>query len=412
MTKSISRYQAVAVFLIVMFSVKFNRLLGLIAETFHRDGWIFLLFFLIFDLVMLLIVLKTADYLGDVPFFEGLRQKVGPVFSKILIVLISVFFFFKLLLPIRGINDTFNNVIFDGLAWEWFSIPLLFLIVFLAAKGFPTIARTSEIVLFFVVVGFAFIVLLAFPTAFFEKLLPVKMPSITRFTEGFKKYSLWFGDFFLLYFFIGKVDRKHFKKAMVISQVVFYAVLTIMFIVFFGIMDNLAAFQRVSLVSITEASLLGFDLGRLDWILVLFVITSSVLGAGIYGFAASEAMSQVTTIKRRYVIFVFAVLVYILDVKLLKSLDTLRIFFFDYICWFVLFMRILFPIIILLIFAIKKRDFSSLVHNAHIKGKNRPKGYQPVAGENKLTRRAYKTPKNRKPLTQTQKLKAKENENA
>lgn len=358
MIKSISRHQAISVFLMVMFAIKFNRMLGLFAQFLQRDAWILFVSFLLVDFLMLLVVLKIADLTRNVSFLEALQMKTGKVFSRILIFFMSLFFFLMVLLPFRGVHDIFSNVVFDGLAWEWFSVPLLLLIVYFVSKGMPTISRTSEIFIAFVVVGFLGTFLLALPTAFFSKILPVNFPSIVKLLEGHKRFALWFSDYFLIFLFIGKAEKKHFKKTMIITQLSFYVILVLTYVVFYSIMENMATFQRVSLVSMTEAALLGFDLGRSYWILQIFVSISSVIGVITYTYAASEAMSFVTKVNRKYLGIAFAVLIYICDVKIFKNINTVRIAFFDYFSWFGVVMAYFVPFLILFLFLINRKSYN------------------------------------------------------
>lgn len=344
--KSLTTRQAVFLMVLAQVSTKIQRMPAILSQNFGRNGWLFLLLSLIPDALTLLVVLRISVLTKGKTISQALSSRCGKPVAKIYLIIIALFFLFKVTTPFKGTHEFFVSTIFDFLEWKWFSIIFLVLIAYMAASGLNRLGRTAEILWFFILLGYVGVMVLSVPTARFYRILPIELFSAKEFFAGAKHLTAWLGDFVLVLFFVGRVKENKFKTAIFSSFVITSIFVAFFCLTFYAVFDNLSTLPNVAISSITEFSLLSINLGRIDWILVLFAMSTSVISCGLFALVSCESFSEATSLPKKAISIVIASTIYILDIYILHNAETFLNFAYNIASWFVLFVNFVLPIFV------------------------------------------------------------------
>ena len=255
MTKRISSWQTCTLLAVCIFATKFQRLSGLLAQDFNRSAWIIMLIFLGIDILFCYMLLRVIKRLEDKTIFEVIKEKLGNLGLTLFCLIVSVYYFFKITICYKGIHEFFANTLFDKLSWNYFSILLLIVLVFIIANGLNNMGRLSEVFAYIVLSCVVICLLLGLTTARFERLLPIwDLPIKESFVNSFK-YTAWFGDYFMLIFLAGniKIDKK-LTRNVIYSYLVSGLLVVASYVIFYAVNENMAGYQSLALSSITHFS--------------------------------------------------------------------------------------------------------------------------------------------------------------
>lgn len=314
MTAKISNRQLTFLVMISVFALKLQGLFALISNGVGRDGWIFLSIYFVIDIFMLFLVIGIIKMFPGMSFYELLCKCVGKVVAKIIIAFYAIFFLLKIIIPYKGVNDLFDNVLFDELPWSIFSILFLIALYFVASKGLNSIARMSEILFWIIIVGVVGGLTMSLGATNLIRLFPMLENGFNGFLETGRKYNLWFGDFIILFMFMGRTDEKTKFRWIVLGYVISAVIVVVLFVEFYSIYENIAIYENQGLVDVTQFALIGLDIGRIDRILVLCGFFSTFITPALFVFIVSDCISSIfSTGFNRYFILFTLVVIYVLD---------------------------------------------------------------------------------------------------
>lgn len=366
MNNLLSKKQVAVFLLICMLSTKIQRLPSYISYFTKQDGWLAFLLFMLIDIVFVVLSCKIVMWCGDKTLYQALKQSLGTVFAKIIMLLFAVFFFFKCNLSFKASHEFFGNVLFDRLSWEFFSLLLVLVVIFMVQKGLLTIARTNEIFYRFIMFGFLAALTLGAFTTNYEHVLPIWYQSSAFLGTAIVETTLWFSEYLVIIAMAGKIkaeDRNLFKPLLLLT-VIMGLIFAFMYVVFYGLYQNVAGLQIHALSSITQFSLLGLDIGRMDWLLVLLATFSTVLAAGCYMYFAMDCMRNLFGMQNKkykfIVTYILVLGVWALDVFVFNRIENFFIMVSTWLKYIVLFTAYVLPILIFLAiyfkFAYKRRS--------------------------------------------------------
>lgn len=335
MTTQINSRQCIILLIISIFALKFQGLFSLLSHNVGRDGWLFILFFLVFDLLLLLLVIRVLKLFPNKTLYDFLCESYGKVFAKIVFLCFAVYFIFKAIIPYKGINDLFGNVLFEFLPWSVFSLFLVFTVLFMVGKKLRGIGRVAELFFGVIVVGIIGCLLLSVFAPDYSRLLPILDNGLGAFVTTAVKYNMWFGDFLLLFLMMGKISSKLEYKKVLSWYAISGIVVAVFLAIFYSLYENLAVYQYQGLASITQFALLGLDIGKIDKILVLFSFVSTVIAIALYIYFSSTCLAKIFGIKRNVWFTIFClVVIYILDVYVSGDVSVIIKFFENYLGYF------------------------------------------------------------------------------
>ena len=323
----INKRQLIILIFICTLSTKLQRLFSLTSGACKEDGWLVLLALGAVDVLFMLLALWFFNkFNSKMSFFAVLEKFYGKFLARALMFFIGVYFFLTAVLPFEAIHDLFSNMLFNQIEYHYFGLIFLVVIIFMAIKGIQAIGRTGEIFVSVITIGLVCVLLLGFFTADFSKLLPIGQSDFNVLIKEALLNSMWFGDFLLLFFLTGKVSLKENEK-LKWSIILPHGVLAILVVpfsyaIFEALYENLSGFQTNAISSLTQFSLLSFDLGRWDWYFVLLEQISTIIAAAVFILAAGEAICLSFNIKKPgIVIAVIGGLLFTLDSSVFRDIN-------------------------------------------------------------------------------------------
>lgn len=281
-------------------------------------------FFAIFLAYFVVCILKKKNFL--------LKDKNGTVrvFVKIGLVVISFYFMLQGSLFYEAIQDLFSHVLFDNLPWTLFSLLLIFAVFYLASTGIVNIARNFELYFFIILVSYIILAILGGLQADFTNFLPVKVELIKNSCKHFIDYNIWFGDFFLV-LFLGANAKDIKLKWTILTYTIASVFVLLLVLEFNGIYLNYAANQPSLISTISEQSILGVDIGRVDWFLILITEIGSILCCGLCMHFAKNCLSAVAPkVKSNYFLLGIMALLYVADVTVLVDTNIKQELFLNF----------------------------------------------------------------------------------
>lgn len=311
-------------------SLKIQKMPCLLYEFLGKDNYILYLIFLILDIVGVIVAFFLSRKLRIITENNLKGSVVLEFIIKVLAIFVSAYFLFQAILFYESIQDLFSHILFDNLSWKIFSIFLLFSIFFLASFKFETIGRVCEV--FFSLIVISLIVLAIFGGLHtdFSEVLPLQTIFNHNYFEAFKKFNIWFGDFFLV-LFLGVYAKDVKLKYTLISYVGSILFACLILIEFNGIYLVHTPMQPSVISVLSEQALLGIDIGRFDWFFILMSEFGTVIGASVCLCLSRRAISQTfPKLNKKIILLIFVLLIYLLDVFYLVDLYTKRVFFFEY----------------------------------------------------------------------------------
>ena len=316
---SITRRQALFLFVICTISSKLQTLPCLISEDVGSNLWLVLLFGGAIDAIFFALIIWTNQLCPNLTFYELLCKIIGKFFAKIVMLVLIVYFLFTALMPYEAVRNVFANNLFDTLPWQSFSIFLIFAVGYLVFCGLKTIGRSAELYLVILVTCVTLLFLLGIFTANFENILPLFDAKIGKIANSYVDHSLWFGDYMIFFCLIGRIDTS--KQALKFWDVLIYlgliAFYALGYVTFFCLYTNLAGSQTSLLSSISSFSLIELSIGRADWFLVLICQIASVLSLSSYTYCIADALNNIIGKKHYAICAIVAVaIIYVVDLFL------------------------------------------------------------------------------------------------
>lgn len=314
--KQITTKQIFMLIFLIGMSIKIFLMPVLLLKNSGRDSYIPVIAFLIIEFICLTVLLKVNKMCPDSTFFELLESIFRKIGAKIVTAIIALYLIFKLMLVITDVKVFFIVSIYENLPWPVFVIPLLVLYAVIASKGLKSIARTSEIFAPFVAVSVILMCFLMSENIDFTHLLPFMEHGAEKSINSFLKFPMWYGDFSVFIVFLGYIKRtKNTNKVAMISCAITSAIVLLFALMVFSAYADVGHLlqygQNVS--NLTQITLAGFNLGRLDIIIFgIWLISVLIKGALVFFIVARSAEYVVGLKNTKYMGFILAGVTYIL----------------------------------------------------------------------------------------------------
>ncbi len=341
-------------FVIYLVSIKIQKLPALVSAELGKDSYILFLIYMLINLVgiiLMYIFLKVIKKRED----QNKMNVFLLLLKKVVMLATSFYFVIRSLLLYAHIQDLFANTLFDNLSWALFSLLLLFTVVYLANIGLGNIALNFEIYLPVIVVSYVVITLLGGAHTDFSYILPFENINFGGAFSNILKYNIWFGDFFVFYY-IGRYTEKIKLSWSLILYSITMLFVALLVVEFNGIYKAYAPVQAGLISVLSEHSMLGINIGRVDWFLILLTEIGAILGCGVsLYFATKCASTAFTKIKPIYLELVIAGIIYYFDIFVLVDIEAKKEFFLNFASSYSAIIKIVSTVILLFVFI---KDYS------------------------------------------------------
>ena len=297
-----------------VFSMKMQKLPSLVYGELGKDGYLLFLFYMLINLLFIVLAFYIIKKVKLAQILNPSKSVVLCGFRKIIMIVAAVYFLTPALLLYEHIQGLFANTLFDNLSWALFSLLLLFTVFFLAYRGIENIALNYEIYFWVFLVSVFIISILGAGYTDFSVILPFETIKIGNIFKNLPKFSFWFGDAILV--LILGLKSKEIK----LSKTILFYTLTMCFtafvvIEFFGMYGDYSAAQSGLISVLSSQALLGLNIGRVDWFLILFAEIGAVLTCSVYlYYSCLCAESTFPKIKSFSIKGLIVLLLYIFDV--------------------------------------------------------------------------------------------------
>lgn len=296
---------AISVFYLVLATKLFTLLPNLFYYSNNDAVFAMLLCFFVDFLIFLfvIIIVKTNP---NTTFSQFLCNAFGKIFGKIFMAIFYVFIAVKLCFLIGETYTFFLEFLFEKMHFLLFLIPLFFVTGYLAFMGEKTIARTMEIFVFLVAIGLFLTSITATDTLSGDTLAPFFQNGISPVLDAAKHSAFYFGNGFMLLFFMGKVDiSKNFLTKSNISLVFSFLFLILLGILFFEAYGQSVSYVDFAIGDLPKYNPFVSDLGRLNWLNVVVCSSALFLQISFYIYGLNQLTKSVFNTKKEITCTIF-----------------------------------------------------------------------------------------------------------
>jgi len=267
MKKLVTTRQLILILILNMITLKVIVLPNLFAQTLGRDSYLFMFFMLLLDFSVLLIFLYLTNKFKGMSFYEMLVHLFGNVGAKIIMFCFFAFFLNKCTAVFETNYVYLNENLYTFFDWFSFSLPILVLIVFISLQGVNAFARTCEILVPIVFLGFIISIVVGSLHTDFTNLLPFMEKGVN---QDVFKFAFWFGDPLILMVFFGNIKmEKRSNAKIIISISVTMLLIAAFFAVFYAKFNNSSVCHTNAVSDLTQSIPSMSDIGSFDWVLIL-----------------------------------------------------------------------------------------------------------------------------------------------
>ncbi|MBQ9792513.1 MAG: GerAB/ArcD/ProY family transporter [Clostridia bacterium] len=364
MKKLVTVRQLILILIVSMLTLKVLYLPSLIAKDIGKDAYLFVFSFLMFDFIVLLLLLYLFNKNPNLSFYEILKNIFGTVLSKIIMFIFFAFFFAKCWAVFQSNYNYLNENLYSSLNWLVFSVPILFVVLYMSKFGVNSAARLAEIFVPIVIAGFLFSLFVGTTKADFTELLPfLEKGFFTQFPKFFK-YSFWFGDYIIFIVFFGNVKQEKKQNLKITLSILITIFLTTFFIsVVFATFKNNAVCHSNAISDMVQVLATGSDIGNFDWVLILIWDIALFLFFMFNSLGAFYCFRQ-TFFKRWQLLSISIILLGVFLLNVFNNFDIHNgiIFMQGIASYFIIFAQYILPVLIVFFWFVLKRRKNAKVY--------------------------------------------------
>lgn len=329
-----SSRQFYIVFLVFVMSLKIQKLPCIMYGINGKDSYISILLYLAVNLIGILLAFLILKRTKGVSFMDKSKSLFFEILKKLILISVTFYFLMQALLMYESMQNLFEHTLFENLSWVLFSLLLLFCVFYLALTGIKNIALNFEIYFFVILVSYIVIAVFGGMHTDFSVVLPFQTINFGQIINKLVDFNIWFGDFFIV-LFLGKCSKNIKLGWTMLTYTLAILFIAFLNIEFAGIYLDYSPMQSGLIINLSEQSMLGLNIGRVDWFLILMVEFGTILSCGVcFYFAGKCVHATMPKVRFSYILVAMAAILYIFDIFVLKDTHS-RVFaiirYFDYI---------------------------------------------------------------------------------
>lgn len=338
-------------------SMKMQKLPGLVYDKVGKDGWLIFLMYLLINVALIFISFFVIKRLKAEKLLSPAKNKFFCIVRRVLLFIASLYFLSQALLLYEHIQALFANTLFDNLSWALFSLFLLFAVYFLAYRGIENIALNYEIYCWVILGSFLLIAVLGFGYTDFSVVLPIQTINFKNIISSISEFSFWFGDALLILILGLKSKNIKLSKTLLV-YILSMIFMTVLVVEFYGMYGDYSVTQAGLISVLSGQSLLGLNIGRIDWFLILFAEIGAILTCSIYLYYSNTCAKSVFPKFNSFVIsLIIIVVLYCMDVFYFVDMSAKIDFFKGFLSHWVLVLQLV-VVVLLFILSLKQKSDS------------------------------------------------------
>lgn len=301
--KSVSTKQLCFITIILFTVGKFNFMPALCAKYLAEGLWVSSAINLIVDFILFVFVLNLLLKHQDVSFFIFLKNKFGKPLATIIAIILSSYLILKSFIPLLEEKFAIELTFYESQPSELTFLPIFIIIFYVAVKGIRAFSRSVEIIVWLFGFSVTTIALLSLFGGDYNNLFPLFNLQPQSYAVASYKTALWFGNPLMLLFFMGKIKfSDRFRTKMIFSYAVYAFILIFGLIIAYAVFGSITERQYYLPLKISKYSPSLSNVGRLDYISTMLLVTASVYELSAYVLLASETINEAFSISKTYII--------------------------------------------------------------------------------------------------------------
>ncbi len=260
-----------------------------------RDAFVVLLIEAAADFVLLAAVITIIVCSHGMTLFELLEKAFGGVVTRIVALVVGLFWLFKLFIMLVDVRIFFSNTVFTAPLEAVHVLPLIALLIYFALKPLSSAGRLGELFTPAVVISMVLLGALTVSKVDFGGLRPLLAEGSEPIAKGLSSLFMWFGDFTLLLMATGKADGGKKLFFALPAGIAAFACMTLFSAVLFasyGDMPELLSYGH-SISNITQYAVGSFKFGRFDLLIFAMWLSAVFVSSGIIAAFFARCMNYV-----------------------------------------------------------------------------------------------------------------------
>ncbi len=307
---------------------KMQRLSSLLFDSYGKDGYLVIIIYGLINFFAVFVAYFVYKFLDREKFKAKSKFVWATLIKKLTMFATSVYFVTQALVLFEHVQNIFADTLFDKFAWSIFSLLFLFAVFYLARTGIKNIALNFELFALIIFGSLALIAILGASHSDYSVVLPLQTIDFKNIFSSILKFNVWFGDFFVIFYMLVHTKKPKLSKTALTYglSIIFVTFLTI---TFYGVFGTYSSLQPGMISTITEQSMLGVNIGRVDWFLILFAEIGTILSCAVCLYFANKSLCAVfTKVKPLWLLIIIGVAFYVMNVFVLVDKFVVREFFF------------------------------------------------------------------------------------
>lgn len=342
---------------IMLFSIKLITFPSLIFSELKTDALIMFVLMLIIDLAVLFSVLYVKKQFPEMSCFQILEKFFGKFLTKIISLLLAIFFFAKLLyLVVEGFSFLRDTLLEEANM-------ILFLFCFipvinaLAHSNFRAFMRSIEFFFLFIIGALIICLYLSFVEIDNNMLSPLFDVNAGVFFKSLFEKLMWFGDYIYIFVLIDKIEKnkKNISKTMIKYNILAIVLLGIFYFSYYRLFQSTSVVHTGAVLDIIQFSARIGNVGKIDIVPISIVMFSIFFQGAIYLLCTKNSLDNLykkTTVNS----YIVNILLCVLSIGFVTNINFCVEIFTNYFCYLSLLIAYILPFIIfILTFKFKRK---------------------------------------------------------
>ena len=338
-------------------SLKFLVLPSMLYRFSGNMSWLVVLVLMSLDGIYayLLIWLAEKNQYQDIS--EFMKQTVGTVLSKVILVVLTLMFALEVANICKGLEFFVVENFYNDFNWILYVLPLIALVGFMIYKGIRNIARVQELFCWAIIIGCLYIVIKSLSGVDFLEYLPMFKDGVAPlFKSGFRHMN-WFGSSTFIMMLFGRVDFKNAKKKKAVFYILGAIVLVqIVHFIFYGLFGITSPTHTFAISDVSQFSSTKSIIDELSWLVVSLWVVEQSIQLAVYGYCLVQAIVYLFELKNQIVI-IFLVDLFIFSLGYIgsKTINLEQIFFTPFVSIITIISQYIIPLILYIGYIMRRR---------------------------------------------------------
>lgn len=299
MTKDITSRQLLILLSLSVLSFKLTFFPSMLYKFANVDSFFSAILLLSLDLISFLLIMFVFLKNKDISFFQFLEARLGVVFSKIIYLILFLFFMAKLLVLSSGGFYFARESLFESGNLFLFVFVLFVSINSLFLFKLKSFSRTVEMIFPIILAALFCCIVLGISTATNYGIFPVLQTNPKNVISAASGAYFCSGDFLFLLVFMGKCSFKNNKINCKKILVITYILLILFLFTYFSIYRYTAFLHQHAITDIVKFVPITSVIENLDWFPTSLMLALYILLGGLYMFCLVNLLKNIFKFNKK-----------------------------------------------------------------------------------------------------------------